>query len=109
MDLLPPRYWPTMLWVCAVAVGLLTLHTVALAAHFVVVLAGGGPTDSYGTHVLVGFIPGLVILVVGLVVAFGAARERDDRIVAWGRVFLVGLGVLAVALLGLGLYAGTRP
>ena len=98
--MLPPRYWPTRLWVATVAAGVLILHCVGLAVHLAV--AGPG-TSGYAEHVLVGFVPGLLALGLGFYASVPALRDNNDAISTWGRVFVLGFIVIALALLWLGL------
>lgn len=98
--MIPPRHWPTQLWVAAIAVVLLVANGVALGIH----LAVSGPAaQSYLDHVISGFIPGLVILGLGASAAGSVARTEQDQVAATGRAFLIGFVVLALALLPLGI------
>lgn len=98
--MLPPRYWPTRLWVATVAAGVLILHCVGLAVHLLLAAPGA---SSYAEHVITGFVPGLMALGVGLYASVPALRDDQDAISAWGRVFVLGFIAIALALLWLGL------
>jgi hypothetical protein len=115
--MMPPKAWPTRLWVATIAVGLLLAHAIGLTVHLVFVeLAGGFPqnigagnapalspaVDTYGAHVIHGIVPGVIVLIVGLISAIPAARDTDVDMAAWGRVFLAALALVSVALLALG-------
>ncbi len=69
---LPPKYWPTSLWVAVSAAALLALHAIALAVQLLLVQRSGGVPDnryapdappvapiveSYGTQIIFGAIP----------------------------------------------------
>ena len=113
--MMPPRLWPTRLWVATAAVGLLLAHAIGLTVHLAFVeRAGGFPqsiagdalpasaaVDGYGVHIITGFVPGLILIIFGLVAAVPAARDTDVEIAAWGRILLAALAVLTVLLAAL--------
>ena len=114
--MMPPKVWPTQLWIAVIAVALLLAHAIALTVHLVLVEQAGGfpesigavnalPTtvavDNYGAHVIHGFVPSLVVLIFGLSAAVPAARSNDSEIAAWGRIFVGALALVTVALLAL--------
>ena len=113
--MMPPRLWPTRLWAATIVVGLLLAHAVGLAVHLVFVeQAGGFPrtiggnapaasaaVDNYGAHIITGLVPGVILIIFGLVAALPAARDTDVEIAAWGRILLAALAVLTVILAAL--------
>ena len=114
--MMPPRLWPTRLWVAAAALALLLAHAIGLAVHLALVeQAGGFPesiravnspammiaAENYGVHLITGFVPGLMLLIFGLVAAVPAARGTDAGLASWGRAFLGGLAIVAVVLVAL--------
>ena len=113
--MMPPRVWPTRLWVATAAIGLLLAHVIGLAVHLALVERGGGfpqgiglntppesiAVDNYGLHLLIGFVPGLMMIIFGLIAAVPAARDTDVEMAAWGRIFLAALAVLTVILAAL--------
>ena len=112
--MLPPRLWPTNLWVIAVAFAIPALHAIGLAVQLVLVQANGGmPTrplsgpispfvESYSAQVLAGFAPAVILIILGAAFAIGAARWKDPDVARWGRIFIVAFAVLSGALVGLG-------
>jgi hypothetical protein len=112
--MLPPRLWPTNLWVIAAAFALPALHAVGLAVQLALVQGNGGmpthPVDgplspfvqSYSAQVLAGFIPAVILIVLGAAFAIAAARGSDPEVARWGRVFIVAFALLTGALVALG-------
>ena len=114
--MMPPKAWPSRLWVATIAVALLFANAIALTVHLVLVeQAGGFPdsigaanappastaVDNYGAHVIHGFVPSVVVIIFALVAVIPAARETDVEIAAWGRIILGALALVAVALCAL--------
>ena len=98
--MIPPRYWPTQLWVAAIAVAVLAASGIALGIHLALV---GPAADSYLEHVIAAFIPGLVILGIGAAAAGSVMRDDQDQVAATGRAFVLGFVLMGLALLGLGM------
>jgi hypothetical protein len=116
--MLPPRIWPTRLWVAVAPFGLLLVHAVVLGIQLLMVQLGGGiPVDldapgapapppafeRYGIQVFAGLTPGVIMLGVGVGVAISAARQTDVEVAAWGRVILAAYALLVGVLVLLGL------
>lgn len=114
--MMPPKLWPTRLWAATIAVALLLAHVIALTVHLILVEQAGGfpdnigaanapPTtaavDNYGAHMVHGFTPSLVVLILGLIATVPAARDTDVEVAAWGRILLGAMGLVTVALLAL--------
>ncbi len=115
--MMPPKLWPTRLWVATIAEALLLAHAIALTVHLVFVEQSGGFPDNigaanappmsvavenYGAHIIQSFVPGLVLLIFGLVAVIPAVRDTDVEVAAWGRILLAAMGLVTVALLALG-------
>ncbi len=98
--MIPPRYWPTQLWVAAIAATVLVANGIALGIHLALV---GPAADSYLDHVIAGFIPGLVILGIGAASAGSVMHDDQDHMAATGRAFALGFVLIGLALLGLGM------
>lgn len=98
--MLPPRYWPTQLWVAVGAACLLLLHAIGLGVQLLLgAVTDGVPSEPYVGQVITGFVPALAVLIVGAFAALSLIRDTNEALVAWGRVVFAALGVIVVALI----------